>query len=85
MNKDHELTNEEIKALAECERKMDSGELKYVFLNPGRNRVAVSAEIIEQLDLKHGQTINSLIFLRILELNLANAQAQMAIDNAKNK
>jgi len=76
------LTKEEIKILAELERGMDSGEIKFVIWR-GDNRVAVRNEVMEELGLKHGQGISDVIFERILKLHLAIAQTEVAIDKAK--
>lgn len=70
-----ELTNEEIKLLAEGERKMDAGEIAFVRL--AGNRASVSPDVMQELGLQQGQTINNTIFLAILEANIANCKARM--------
>jgi hypothetical protein len=75
-----EFLIEDIKALAEIERQMDSGEVPFVMYGSGR--CAVSRECMDALGLKQGQTINGVIFLAMCKWNLANCHAQMAINKA---
>lgn len=51
----------------------------------GDRVILVTEDVLNELNLKHGQTINSSIVCRILEINIAKAQAKIAIDNANNK
>lgn len=74
------LSNEEIKGLAELERRMDTGIQPYVIID--NMRMAVSQKIMQELDLKNGQTINRLISTHIMQLALAEVRAAMAIKKA---
>ncbi len=77
----HTFTIEDIRMLAEMERKMDSGEHPHV-LDKDRNRWPVSPEIMEELGLVSGQTVNGTIITAILEANIASIQARIAVDAA---
>lgn len=72
--------DEQIRMLAQVERDMDAGKLDYVQLNG--KRVVVSAKAKEHFGLRTGQTINSNIFGALLEFNLADVQAAIALQNA---
>lgn len=74
------LTTEEIRHLAELERKMDAGIQPYVIID--NMRMAVSQKIMQELELKNGQTINLLIHIHIIQLALAENIASMAIKKA---
>ena len=79
----HPFTNEEIAMLAEAERKMDSGESQYVVYRGGR--AAVPDETMDALGLVCGQTVNDVIWVRILETNIASLQARIALRDAGKK
>lgn len=68
----------EIKMLAQLERQMDAGEVFFVLLDG--ERVAVSNEVAEELGLERGQTINRTIFAAILRAQIAQIEAQIALD-----
>lgn len=74
------LTTEEIRHLAELKRKMDAGIQPYVIID--NMRMAVSQKIMQELELKNGQTINLLIHIHIIQLALAENIASMAIKKA---
>jgi len=76
-----ELPIEEIKMLASIERKFDSGEMKYVLLNGGK--VAVTDEALKELGLVEKQAISLTILRSILQFNIADCSAQMAINKAQ--
>ena len=77
----HKFTIEDIRMLAEMERKMDSGEQPYV-LDSDRNRWAVIPEIMDELGLESGQSVNGAIITAILEAIIASIQAHIAVDAA---
>ena len=81
MPETYALTIEDIRMLAEQERKMDSGEQPHV-LDKDRNRWAVSLEIMEELGLKSSQSVSGAIITAILEANIASIQARIAVDAA---
>ena len=76
----HPFTNEEIAMLAEAERQMDSGKLQYVMY--GGVRASVPDETMDALGLVCGQTVNDVIWVRILETNIASLQARIALRDA---
>ena len=69
MNK---FDKERIRIMAEAERMMDSGEIPYVIApsNKGLERMAVASEIMDELGLTNGQTVNSCIIEAIFKLSL---------------
>ena len=81
MPETYALTIEDIRKLAEQERKMASGEQPHV-LDKDRTRWAVSPEIMEELGLKSGQSVSGAIITAILEANIASIQARIAVDAA---
>jgi hypothetical protein len=74
------FSNEQIRMLAEAERKMDAGETPWVRL--GNERVMVSALVMEELGLEQGQTITDEIFRAILRANIAALEIEIAARNA---
>ncbi len=76
-----QFTIEEIAMLADQERKMDSGEVSFVMLEGGVTPVTEAA--MKEFGLVSGQTINHAIFISLLEFNLAECEAQIAIENAQ--
>lgn len=69
------LDKEFIRAMAEAERLMDEGKLPWVWA-PGpqgiSERMAVSEEVMEDLNLVTGQNVNTMIRDAILISNLEN-------------
>ena len=64
---------EQIRLLAKAERLMDAGEIPWVWatgLDGQYERLSVTPEIMEILELEQGQTINSFIVNAIAELSL---------------
>lgn len=70
-----DLTTEEVRMLADMERKMDRGEQPYVMNRGGR--WAVPADTMEQLGLESGQTVSDFLITKILETNIANLTAEI--------
>ena len=67
------LKKEILRLMAAAERMMDEGTMPFVFApspNGGYERFAVSKDIMEDLDLKQGQHINTMIMDGIIELQL---------------
>lgn len=63
----------QIRMMAKAERLMDSGEIPWVWsygLNGLPERLSVSPEVMEMLELEQGQTVNSFIVNAIAELSL---------------
>ncbi len=77
------LSIEEIRMLADGERRMDSGEQPFV--NAPGGRLRVSPEVMEELGLVAGQTISVAIMQAIIEAQLASLQARIALDKAAAK
>jgi len=73
---------EETKALAKLERDMDSGAMPYVMFN--WSRMAVTPDIMEELGLEQGQTINQAIMMSIMQAALAACQAKIAMRDLEN-
>ena len=69
------LDKEFIRAMAEAERMMDEGKIPWVWA-PGpqgiTERMAVSDEVMEDLNLVTGQNVNTMIRDAILIANLEN-------------
>lgn len=69
------LDKDIIRAMAEAERLMDAGKLPWVWA-PGpqgiSERMAVSEEVMEDLNLVTGQSVNTMIRDAILVFNLEN-------------
>lgn len=80
----YKLTDEELKMLAEAERKMDSGEHKFV-RDPSGHRLIVDAEVMRDLGLVNGQSVSRTLVTEIMERHLAKMQAQIALNNAMGK
>jgi hypothetical protein len=74
------FTEDEIRALIECERGMDEGRIAFVMLDG--QRVSVTAAAMAEFGLAQGQTINVPIMIALLEFNIAHCQAQIAIEKA---
>ena len=71
-----------LRAMAESERMMDEGKIAWVWA-PGvssgiMDRLAVSNEIMEDLQLKQGQTVNSILRDAILTMTLENLAAEIS-------
>ena len=74
------FTLEGVKLRAECERKMDSGEIPFVMLDG--HRVPTSKECIEELGLVAGQTINDALYIAMMRWDIANPKTRMAPSRA---
>lgn len=63
-----------LRAMAESERLMDEGKIAWVMApsvsGEGMDRLAVTDEIMEDLQLKQGQTVNSILRDAILMMTL---------------
>jgi len=77
------LTLEQIRGLAELERKMDSGEQPYVKTDHGR--LAVDASIMSHFGLQSGQTVSAYLVSEILRANLARMTRLMDEAEAREK
>jgi len=67
------LDKEMLKAMAEAERLMDEGRIPWVRapMSDGRyDRLAVASDIMEELGLEQGQTINRILMDAIAELSI---------------
>lgn len=64
---------EKRKYFAELEKKMDSGEQPFVYLDSAR--MAVSSELLVQLGLEQGQEINTEMAIFIIEKGIENFAA----------
>jgi hypothetical protein len=82
------ISKEQLRILAISEQLMDEGKVPWVMapsiMNPGRfERLPISPEIMTELGLKQGQTINSIIFDAIAEL--ASAQLKEIIEHMQHQ
>ena len=74
------LNKQYIRSLAEAERLMDEGKVPWVWapsLNGIYERLAVAPNIMEDLQLKTGQTINNLIMDAIAVMSLEILSAKL--------
>ena len=74
------LSKDMLRAMAEAERLMDAGQIPFVLApspNGGYERFAVHEEIMEELDLKQGQHINTMIMDGIIELQLERLKSKI--------
>jgi hypothetical protein len=72
-----ELTTEDIRALADIERKMDSGEVAFVVFQG--ERLSVIPEVADELGLKQGQTISLAIFIAMTHANIRHCQREIEL------
>lgn len=63
-----EFNNEEIRLVANLEKRMDDGEVQFVLW--AGSRVAVEDHIMRQLGLTHGQSISGTIFQAIINARI---------------
>lgn len=70
------LTVEQIIALGELDRKMDSGEQPFVIVDG--QRLAIPPEIMTVLQLVSGQTASDALYCRILEVMMTRLQEKIA-------
>jgi hypothetical protein len=73
---------EQIRMLAEMERKMDDGTAPFVRPAGSRERMAVMPVVMAELGLVSGQTVTDAIVIAILEAQVAALTAQIAVDKA---
>ncbi len=65
------FNQDQIKMLAEVERRMDNGTMSFVRDNSGR-RWAFSTEVLQTSGCISGQTVNETILTHLLEASLAD-------------
>ena len=71
---------EMLRMVAECDRMMDEGTIPFVMANgpSGRmERLAVTTEVMEELGLKQGQTVSTVIMNAIFEETLKQLKAKI--------
>ena len=73
------FTVEEVRMLADVERRMDVGEQPYVVNTSGR--LAVSPEVMSELGLVSGQSASPTLCLAIVTASLASMEATIALGN----
>ncbi len=76
-----DLSIEELKMLADCERGMDSGIIPYVVLNG--DRCAIDHEILSHFGLINHQTIDSVIFIAIQKFNIGRLKKEIMDKESK--
>ena len=77
---DMDLTIDQIKMLAEAERKMDTGELSFVVAEG--QRMLIDPLIMDEFGLVSGQTVTNTIVIEILKAKIAMVKAQIAARRA---
>ena len=75
------FSDEEIKILAECERKMDANQVEWVV--NGNSRIMLISGTLAHFGLAQGQTINNTIFEAILIRNIEICKQQIAAETDK--
>ncbi len=70
-----QLSLEQIRGLAELERKMDSGDQPYV-LNRG-DRWAFSGDVLKHLGIESGRNVSDHLLIEIRKTNLLNLRMKM--------
>lgn len=73
------LSPENIKALAEIDRKMDEGTQSFVRDHAGR-RWAMPKQVLEMFGCISGQTASDAVLTSLLEANVAYIQMQMTLE-----
>jgi hypothetical protein len=77
------LSNQDqMKVLAEVERRMDNGTMTFVRDSSGK-RWPFSIEVLQTSGCISGQTVNETILTHLMEANLAHIQMQIALSKAK--
>lgn len=74
---------EEFRLLAECERKMDAGEIPYVRLSGQGHRIAMDSQAMGDLGLTQGLTVTATMFSVILKYLLERCSAQIAFERGQ--
>ena len=77
------LTVDEIRMLADIERRMDNGEQPYVLVDG--SRMAVEPDIMKELGLVKGQTISKTIALAVREACLVSLKMQLDLERVISK
>lgn len=72
------FTTEEIKALAQTERDMDSGKQTFVVMHA--QRLAVSAHVMEELGLENGQNVSPFLAQEINKAAHASVQSLIQLN-----
>lgn len=73
---------EELRMLADLDRRMDSDEQPFVFVVGGEDeRLSVQPAVMEELGLVFGQTVGRTLFTAILRSHLALAEARLVLQN----
>lgn len=76
------LSIEQVRQLAELDRKMDAGEQPYVTCDQG-HRWAFDAELLAEAGVVSGQRCGHAVIHALLQLNLAHIESLIAIEKAQ--
>lgn len=76
------LSIEQVRQLAELDRKMDAGEQVYVTCDRGY-RWAFDAELLAEAGVVSGQRCGNAVIESLLQLNLAHIESLIAIEKAQ--
>ena len=75
------LTPDQMKILADLERKMDSGEQPFV--QTSHSRMAFRQELLDECGIKSGQSVSTAMVHTLMQMSLASLQVQIITDNMK--
>lgn len=73
-----ELSVEDLRSLIELERKMDRGEVPYIYVEGCGSRAAMDPAAMTALGLETGQVVPLAIWVQILELKIRDCEAALA-------
>jgi hypothetical protein len=76
------FTTEQVRLLAENDRKMDAGEQPFV-LDDRNARWAFPGDVLGTFGVVSGQRVSSTVLQALLEANLAHINALIAIDRSR--
>ena len=75
------ITDEQMKMLAQLERDMDSGKQPYV-VHQGE-RLAFRKGLLDECGLESGQSVSSAILLELMKRSLAHVEVELALKKAR--
>ena len=76
------LTMKEIQDLAQLERDMEAGKQAFVLDGKG-NKWAFDNDVIKECNIQSGQMISDGLLTQVMQVNIANLQTKLAIENMK--
>ena len=73
-----DLNAEQIRLVLEMERKMDAGEVSFIYAEGCTQRCAMDSALMAELGLCSGQTISTVIWTSILRLKVKRLEDEIA-------